>query len=154
MTFVREKLPEPVSYYESQGLNLLGAQRSPWKTTECRFHGGSDSMRIKVATGAFICMNCGARGGDVVAYQMAAHCLSFLEAVKQLGAWSGGEPRKEHIRPTALSARDAMSVLAFEGTLAAIADCRSAKGIKPSPKDLERILMAVGRINHLAGIYA
>ena len=111
-------------------------------------------MRIKVATGAFICMNCGARGGDVVAYQMAAHCLSFLEAAKQLGAWSGGEPRKEHIRPTALSARDAINVLAFEGTLVAIADCRSAKGIKPSPKDLERILMAVGRINHIAGIYA
>jgi hypothetical protein len=85
---------------------------------------------------------------------MAAHGLSFLETVKQLGAWSGSEPSKEHIRPTALSPRDAMSVLAFEGTLAAIAECRSAKGIKPSPEDLERILVAMGRINHIAGMYA
>ena len=150
----RELLLDPFSYYEGQGLMLMGPRHSPWRTTECRFHGGSDCMRIKVATGAFICMNCGARGGDVVAYHMAEHGLSFLEAAKQLGAWVGGEASKGHIRPTALSARDAMSVLAFEGTLAAIADCRSARGIKPSPKDLERILVAVGRINHIAGIYA
>ena len=110
-------------------------------------------MRIKVATGAFVCMNCGASGGDVLAYQMAAYGQSFIEAAKQLGAWSGGEPIKEHIRPTSLSPRDALNVLAFEGTLVAIADCRSAKGIKPSPEDLERILVAVGRLNHVAGKY-
>ena len=150
----RELLPDPFSYYEDQGLMLVGSRRAPWRTTECRFHGGSDCMRIKVATGAFICMNCGARGGDVLAYHMASHGLCFLEAAKQLGAWSGGEPRKEHIRPTALSARDALNVLAIEGTLVAIADCRSAKGIKPTPEDLERILVAVGRINHIAGLYA
>jgi hypothetical protein len=92
--FNRELLPDPLIYYEANGLTLKGPRNASWKTTECRFHGGSDSMRIKVATGAFICMNCGARGGDVVAYQMAAYCLSFLEAAKQLGAWSGGEPRK------------------------------------------------------------
>lgn len=150
----RELLPDPFSYYEDQGLMLVGSRRAPWRTTECRFHGGSDCMRIKVATGAFICMNCGARGGDIVAYHMAAHGLSFLETVKKLGAWSGGEPSKKHIRPTALSPRDAMSVLAFEGTLAAIAECRSAKGIKPSPEELKRILVAMGRINHIAGMYA
>ena len=111
-------------------------------------------MRIKVATGAFACMNCGASGGDVLAFQMAAHGQSFIEAAKQLGAWSGGEPIKEHIKPTLLSPKDALKVLAFEGTLVAIADCRSAKGIKPSPEDLERILVALGRINHVAGRYS
>jgi len=149
----RELLPEPISYYESQGLMLKGSHRALWKTTQCRFHGGSDSMRIKVATGAFICMNCGARGGDVVSYHMATYGLNFLEAAKQLGAWSGGEPSKGHIRPTALSPRDAICVLAFEGTIVAIADCRSAKGIQPSPEELERILVAVGRINHVAGLF-
>ena len=150
----RELLPDPVSYYEGQGLMLIGSHRAPWRTTECRFHGGSDSMRIMVATGAFVCMNCGARGGDVVAYHMAEHGLSFLEAAKQLGAWVGGEASKGHIRPTALSPRDALRVLVFEGTLTTIAECRSAKGIKPSLEDLERILLAMGRINHVAGMYA
>lgn len=150
----RELLPDPVSYYEGQGLKLMGSRRAHWRTTECRFHGGSDSMRIMVATGAFVCMNCGARGGDVVGYHMAAHGLSFLEAAKQLGALVGDELSKWHIKPTALSPRDALKVLVFEGALATIAECRSAKGIKPSPEDLERILVAMGRINHIAGIYA
>ena len=153
MTFEREKLPDPVSYYESQGLIFQGSGPAPWRTTECRFHGGSDSMRIKVGSGAFVCMACGARGGDVLAYQMAAYGQSFIQAAKQLGAWSGGKPSKEHIRPNPFSPRDALNVLVFEGTLVAIADCRSAKGIKPNPEDLERILMAVGRLNHVAGKY-
>jgi hypothetical protein len=153
MTFEREKLPDPVSYYEAQGLTLQGPRNAAWKTTECRFHRGSDSMRIKVGSGAFVCMACGARGGDVLAYQMAAYGQSFIEAAKQLGAWSGGKPSKEHIRPNPFSARDALNVLVFEGTLVAIADCRSAKGIKPNPEDLERIMVAVGRLNHVAGKY-
>ena len=111
-------------------------------------------MRIMVATGAFVCMNCGARGGDVVAYHMAAHGLSFLEAAKQLGAWVGSEIIQGHIRPNQFSARDAMRVVNFEVTLLAIEGSRMAKGIKPSPKDLERMLVAAGRINHVAGMYA
>ena len=151
----RELLPDPVSYYEGQGLKLMGSRRAHWRTTECRFHGGSDSMRIMVATGAFKCMSlCGARGGDVVAYHMAAHGLSFLEAAKQLGAWVGSEIIQGHIRPTQFSARDAMRVVNFEVTLLAIEGSRMAKGIKPSPEDLERILVAAGRINHVAGMYA
>ena len=150
----RELLPDPVSYYEGQGLMFIGSHRAPWRTTECRFHGGSDCMRIKVATGAFVCMNCGARGGDVVAYHMAAHGLSFLEAAKQLGAWVGSEIFQGHIRPNQFSTRDAMRVVNFEVTLLAIEGSRMAKGIKPSPEDLERILVAAGRINHVAGMYA
>lgn len=149
----RELLPDPVSYYEGQGLIFKGSHRNPWRTTECRFHGGSDSMRIMMESGAFVCMNCGARGGDVVAYHMAANGLSFLEATKHLGAWVGGEPSKEQIRPTALTPRDALRVLSFEGTLVAISECSSARGINPSPEDLKRILLAVGRINHIAGLY-
>ena len=36
----RELLPDPFSYYEDQGLMLVGSRRAPWRTTECRFHGG------------------------------------------------------------------------------------------------------------------
>ena len=44
MTFDRRNLPDAVSYYESEGLKLTS--RGKWRTTECKFHGGSDSMRI------------------------------------------------------------------------------------------------------------
>ena len=150
----RELLPDPVSYYESQGLILLGSNRSPWKTTECRFHGGSDSMRIKVSTGAFVCMACGARGGDVLAYEMAVHGVGFVQAAKQMGAWTGGQTQMRHIRPAALTARDALSVLADEVTLIALEGTRIARGVVPTAVDLERMQQAAGRINHVREIFA
>jgi hypothetical protein len=153
MTFEREKLPDPVSYYESQGLNLIGSHHSPWKTTECRFHGGSDSMRIKVSTGAFVCMACGARGGDVLAYEMAVYGVGFVQAAKQLGAWTGGQTQMRHIRPAALTARDALSVLADEVTLIALEGTRIARGVVPTAVDLERMQQAAGRVNHVRGIF-
>ena len=82
--FERDRLPDPVSYYEAVGLKLTGPRSSKWRTTECKFHGGSDSMRVNVATGAFRCMNCGARGGDVLAYHMAESGLEFVDAAKAL----------------------------------------------------------------------
>ena len=154
MTFEREHLPDPISYYESQGLTLTGSHRSPWKTTECRFHGGRDSMRIKVANGAFVCMSlCGAKGGNVVAYQMAAYGQSFIEAAKQLGAWVRNENDQRHIRPMQLPARDALELLSRESTLIAIEAIRTAKGIPLTDADLHRLLIAAGRINHIRGLF-
>jgi hypothetical protein len=152
--FNRELLPEPVAYYEAQGLTLQGPRSAKWRTAECRFHSGSDSMRIKVTTGAFVCMACGARGGDVLAYHMAAHGIGFIEAAKRLGAWIGNAAPQRHIRPTTLSARDAISALADEATLIGIEGSRMAKGIKPSPEDWTRLLLAVGRFNHVRGLFA
>ena len=51
MGFDRRNLPDAVGYYESEGLKLTG--RGKWRTTECKFHGGSDSMRINTDSGAF-----------------------------------------------------------------------------------------------------
>lgn len=152
--FDRELLPVPVSYYEAKGLTLQGSRGAEWKTTECRFHGGSDSLRIKVTTGAFVCMACGAKGGDVLAYEMATHGIGFIDAAKQLGVWAGGDAPHRHIRPTALTARDALSVLADEANLIAIESGRMAEGIKPSPEDRARFLVAVGRFNHVWGMFA
>jgi hypothetical protein len=154
MTFEREKLPDPVSYYESQGLIFQGSGPAPWRTTECLFHGGSDSMRIKVSTGAFVCMACGARGGDVLAYERAAYGIGFFEAAKRLGAWVGGYAPERHIRPTPLSARDALLVLADEATLIALEGTRIGNGVELSAADLERVRTAAGRINHVRGIFA
>jgi hypothetical protein len=154
MAFNRERLPDPIAYYQAQGLNLMGAHQAAWRTTQCQFHSGSDSMRIKVITGAFVCMACGARGGDVLAYEMAVHGIGFVEAAKRLGAWVGNSAPQRHIRPTALTARDALSVLADEANLIAIESGRMAQGIKPSPEDRARFLLAVGRFNHVRGLFA
>ena len=63
--FDRSQLPDPANYFKSEGLRLKGARHANWKTTECRFHGGSDSMRVNVATGAFRCMNCQATARSI-----------------------------------------------------------------------------------------
>lgn len=99
-------------------------------------------------------MACGARGGDVLAYEMAVHGIGFVEAAKRLGAWVGNAAPHGHIRPTALTARDALSVLTDEANLIAIESSRMAEGIKPSPEDRTRFLVAVGRFNHVWGMFA
>ena len=152
--FERDRLPDPVSYYEAVGLKLTGPRSSKWRTTECKFHGGSDSMRVNVATGAFRCMNCGARGGDVLAYHMAESGLEFVEAAKALGAWvADGKPHKPQ-KPTALSPRAALEVLGFEATLVALAAGNLAKGLILSDADRKRLLICAGRINRVVEDFA
>ena len=86
MGFDRTLLPDPPAFYEATGLRLDG--RGKWRTTACAFHDGSDSMRVNLQTGAFVCMaGCGARGGDVLAYHMALHGGDEVLAAKGLGAW-------------------------------------------------------------------
>ena len=153
--FRRELLPDPLAYYESQGLRLIGPRNSLWKTAACRFHGGSDSLRINTQTGAFVCMaGCGARGGDVLSYHMAVQGLGFIDAAEQLGAWVSGDTRPQrHIRPTPLPARDALTVLAEESTLIAIEGSRIANGVSPTAADLDRVRVAAGRISHIKRMF-
>lgn len=84
MTFDRALLPEPVEYFERQGLRLVGVGK--WRTAACQFHGGSDSLRINTDTGGWCCMACGAKGGDVLGYHQQVHGLEFLAAARELGA--------------------------------------------------------------------
>jgi hypothetical protein len=150
----REALPEPLAYYDGQGLALTGPRASKWKTTRCEFHGGSDSMRIHTERGAFVCMSCGAKGGDILAYHQAAHGLDFVEAAKALGAWQDdGKPHAPR-RPTPLPPGLAIGVLRAEANLAAIAAANVAHGVQLSDTDRERLLKASGRINHILGAYA
>lgn len=153
MSFDRNHLPDPVSYYEAEGLKLDG--RGKWRTTSCNFHGGSDSMRINSTTGTWVCMaGCGARGGDVLAYHMAAHGLDFINAAKDLGAWvDDGKPSKQQ-RPKPLPATEAIRVLAFESNLTAIAAGNIAHGVQLSDKDRARLMVAAGRIQHVAEVFA
>lgn len=154
MSFDRTRLPEPASYYEAQGLRLTGPRSAKWMTAACPFHGGSDSLRVNLRSGGFCCMNCGARGGDVLAYEMALHGLEFVEAARQLGAWVEDGKTPVNPRPAPLSPRAALEVLGFEALLVAVAADMLAKG-QPLPLvDAERLKTCASRINRIAGYYA
>lgn len=150
--FVRSRLPDPRSYYDSEGLTLSGSGK--WRTTRCEFHGGSDSMRINTDTGGWICMSCGEKGGDVLAYAMRRHGLEFVVAARSLGAYvEDGTPRVKTGRATTLSARDAMEVVAFELQVAVIVIGDIRKGLIPSDQDWMRFRDCAGRIEALAMEY-
>lgn len=152
MVFDRNLLPDASSFYDAQGLKLIG--RGKWKTTECRFHGGSDSMRINTATGAFVCMaGCGARGGDVLAYHMASYGQEFVTAAKELGAWfDDGTPAKNY-KPTPLTPRQALEVMAVECNLVAIAASNVAQRVALTQMDLDRLMAAAKRIARLVEMF-
>ena len=149
---VRDQLPDAVDYYSATaGLKLIGAPRSKWKTTACEFHGGSDSMRIHMERGAFICMACGAKGGDVLAYHMAAHGLGFVDAAKALGAYQeGGKPAAAGLRPARIPARDLLKLVAFEISVASMVAADLAQGRTVSETDRDRLMTAAGRIGRVS----
>lgn len=154
MTFDRNLLPDPVGYFEAQGLKLAGPSRAKWKTTECRFHGGSDSMRINTSTGAWVCMSCGEKGGDVLAYEIASTGAEFVAAAKAIGAWvEDGRPHQPQ-KPTTLPPRAALEIIAYECNFVAVAAGNLAVGVTLTDIDLDRLLVAAGRIKRIAGEFA
>ncbi len=153
MAFDRNHLPDPVTYFENQGLILKGPRSAKWKTTACQFHGGSDSMRIKIQDGGWCCMSCDAKGGDVLAYHMQLHGIEFVEAAKILGAWvDDGKPQRPQ-KPTPLSPRAALEVVGFECTLVAVAAGNIAQGVILKDADRARVMTAAGRINRIVEAY-
>lgn len=154
MTFDRNLLPDPNAYFEDQGLKLTGPRNAKWKTTACRFHDGSDSMRVNTSTGAWVCMSCGKKGGDVLAYELAVTGADFVDAAKAIGAWvDDGRPHTPQ-KPTPLSPRAALSAMAFEVMFTAIAAGNIAKGVVLTDADRSRLMTAAGRINLLAEAFA
>lgn len=152
MSFDHDRLPGATDYFEGEGLTLKGPGK--WKTTACNFHGGSDSLRINVASGAWVCMACGAKGGDVLAHYMQSHGLEFVEAAKALGAWiEDGKPQRPQ-KPAPLPPRAALQVIAFEATLAAVAAGNVAHGVTLTEPDRCRLLTAAARITRLVEAYA
>jgi hypothetical protein len=84
--FRRERLPDAATYYQDQGMRLLGNGR--WKSAHCPFHADSrPSLRVHVESGAFRCMVCGAKGGDILAFHMRRYGTRFVGAARALGAW-------------------------------------------------------------------
>jgi hypothetical protein len=148
MSFIKENLPLPQDYYENiAGLSFTG--NGNWRTTRCEFHGGSDSMRIHFKSGAFRCMNCGEKGGDVLAYHQLAHTLEFIEAAKSLNAWNDDGISRAY-KPSPVSAKMMLEVLAFEVNVVAILASDLSKGKSISEEDNARLIMATSRINRVA----
>lgn len=153
MTLLRERLPEPQEYFASQGLELVG--RGAWRTTRCAFHGGSDSMRVNLRSGGFCCMaGCGARGGDVLAYHMAAQGLGFVEAARALGAWqddpASAQQGPQRRRPCGLPAREALALLRDDALVVAVAAGNLARGLVLREADRQRLLEGAARIQRIA----
>ena len=154
MGFNRDMLPDPTAYFEAEGLTLKGPSPSKWKTTRCDFHGGSDSMRVNTASGAFKCMACDVGGGDVLAFEMLATGAEFIDAAKALGAWVDDGKHPVNTKPTTLSPRAALEVLALETMIVSLVAADMVKGAVPTGANLKRLHVATGRINHLAGEFA
>ena len=153
MAFDRDRLPEPLGYFEAQGLTFR-ERKGKWRTTRCHFHGGSDSLRVNVQTGAWCCMSCNAHGGDVLAYEMQLTGADFVSAAKTLGAWiEDGKPVIQS-KPTPIPARAALQALSFEALLVAVEAARISKGAKPTEADKARVLAASNRIIRIAEVFA
>lgn len=147
MGFERDRLPDPSTYFESQGLVLQPGAK--WRTGPCHAHGSSDSLRVNMHTGAFVCMaGCGLKGGDIVAYQMQSTGQDFVTACKSLGAWIHDPMDKSlpRTKPLPFPARDALEVLTAEANLAAVAAANVAHGVTLTPEDRSRLLRCAARI--------
>jgi hypothetical protein len=137
------------TYFENQGLILKGPPTAKWKTTACNFHGGSDSMRVNVTSGAWVCMSCGEKGGDVLAYEIKDGGKEFVDAAKALCCWLDDGRPPVAIKPTPLSPRQALSVMAFESTVVAVTAGNVAQGVILTDADRARLMVAANRINRL-----
>jgi hypothetical protein len=150
--FFRDRLPDSLGYFESEDVHLVG--QGQWKTGPCHFHGGSDSMRVNIASGGWCCMNCMVKGGDVLAYHMQRHDLDFIAAARQLGAYADdAKPHRGQTTATTLQARDAMQLMAHSVlvTVVVISDIRN--GVIPSDEDWQSFLERAGQIEQLAAEY-
>jgi DNA primase len=84
--FNRSALQAPTNYYKKQGLKLIGG--GEWKNAVCPFHADHrPSLRVRLDSGGFKCMACGAHGGDILAFHMQRYGLNFKQAAKDLGVW-------------------------------------------------------------------
>lgn len=152
MSVDRSRLPDAVTFFESEGLTLAG--RGRWRTTSCTFHGGSDSLRVNVTAGGWICMACNARGGDLLAYVQAAYGLDFVEAARRLDCWIDDDKPTPRRRPTPITPRDALQVLSGEASLVAVAASNVAYGSVLTQLELDRLLTAAGRITRIAELFS
>lgn len=84
--FHKDRLPNPLEYFEQNGFPLVG--QGEWRSAICPFHGDTKpSLRVRIETGAFRCLACGEKGGDLLAFHQKRFGMSFKDACIALGVW-------------------------------------------------------------------
>jgi hypothetical protein len=145
--FDRARVPAWPEYAGAQlGLGLTG--RGRWRTTRCDLHGGSDSLRVNVETGAWRCMSCEAKGGDTLSHYMALMSLDFVSAARALGCYVEGGNSPPRTR--SFSAGDALSVVGIELGICVQVLSAARRGKLPNDDDWQRFLAAAGRVQAVA----
>lgn len=144
--FHRDRLPDWPTYAASQGLQLVGAGK--WCTTRCDFHEDrSPSLRVNTASGGWCCMSCGESGGDTLAHYMRKTGKAFIEAARDLGAWTdGGKVFGFTPSPSALPASDALTLVYHDAMLIWVAAANLANGVALSDQDRADLGAAARRI--------
>jgi len=98
VSFDKSRLPSAETYFAGVFPKLKKANGDGWTMARCVFHDDRHpSLSLNVTTGAFKCLACGASGGDVLAFHIRRHNLTFEQAARDLGAWHGetSEQRQE-----------------------------------------------------------
>lgn len=144
--FDRECVPSWPDYADRVGLSLDG--RGRWRTTRCDIHGGGDSLRVNVESGGWVCMACGAKGGDTVAHLMLIESIDFVAAARALGCWVDGGTAPP--RPARLPARDALGAIGPELGVCMVVIADARRGTTPNDTDWHRFLQAAGRVQFIA----
>lgn len=108
-------------------------------------------MRVNTESGGWCCMACPARGGDVLAFEMAHTGVDFVAAARRLGAWTeegenGQRPRR---RPLPFNPRDALEVLADGAYLVAVAAGNVARGVMLTKADRALLRRTAARIHRI-----
>lgn len=79
----------PADYYASR-IEDFRPNRPGWQNVRCVFHGDNGpSLAVNAETGGYLCFGCGAKGGDIIAFEMARNHYSFPEAIESLKQFAG-----------------------------------------------------------------
>jgi CHC2 zinc finger len=77
----------PKIFYERELHPMPTSKKSGWNSGGlCPFHTDKNpgSFFVHSHTGGYKCFSCGAKGGDILAFVMQRHSLSFKDALKKL----------------------------------------------------------------------
>jgi len=76
----------PRNYYHNELANVRFTKPDWNEGGLCPFHADKNpgSFFVNLTTGAYKCFSCGATGGDIIAFAMAAHNLDFAEALAKI----------------------------------------------------------------------
>ena len=82
----RSRLAVPALFYGGELKRLVN--RGQWGRALCPFHDDHHpSFGVNLASGSYRCFACGARGRDIIDFQMQRYGQTFREAVTALDAW-------------------------------------------------------------------